>query len=1099
MKTKLHSIGAIAALAACAAATAAGERPPITGDDAKRPYEMVWANRVKDLHEPFAPLTDAAGWTVEAKNAVATFERSRDLLLFGDGTCRLTYRATGERPVVTLRPPQPIPVKGPFDVVTCWGYGNNHNGYAPDPSTPSVTVTANFKDADGRPFAVKLLHVNYKEWFQGWTRLSPELAERAKRGAALVSLSVTGGANREDRAIHLNSLCAFVEELKPLSFAPRAKRPNRVFPDAPAGNNVGTGLLPFPNTPLGATPKTRPAPELEIRLPSQASDWSGLAFRWKGGDWRRVADGGGLWFADLPAGRERARGRSRRRVETETSVVTNRAAPLDVTLTGRLAPGGDFVRARFHVEGRSLVVDVATDAKDVREVRFGAWADPPADAQYVRLPYYSYGNWGAAERPGVIATERNGCPLFHAATMDWTQSNASTPVGGSLRWDGALAANGGTLYAEKTDGTRNVCRERFIYSFSDTFADVLPNVPNPPSPWRHVTGTGVWRAHGAGNRERDKAYWRGVRARGLKHVIVTDHETCWRDGDESFTFRTDPAPKKGGDRGMHDYARVMIDELGFVYGPYNNFTDFAPVNANWHPDRVSRRADGSFQTAWVRCYAPKPAYAVEACAEFTPINQRKFGFNTAYCDVHTAVTPWSRTDFDARVPGAGAFASTFYAFGEIMLIQRTNWRGPVYSEGGFHWMYCGLTDGNYAQDQSYNISANPWLVDFDLLRLHPLACNFGMGDVGMFYPGKSAPKDADEKVDRFLAATVAFGHPGFLVHSQKMEDRSYFMVQALAARYTQAEAAEIRYFDAHGVAHDTSRAVLNGAFRRSQVAVTYTDGTFVAANGSRTEPMKLPCGVWLPPNGYCGWTADGAVFVFSGLVDGHRVDCSVSPEYVYMDGRGVETKLPCGTCKGAIARLREKDAGLWPSPSIADFAARSAPPAGAFKPPAAAADGAMELPPLFCVAMERRGQEMEEVQPESGAYAGKGGMASGGAWKTGLTMHPPYRGGAGRVFAQYSLSMPQRPMAFTALVGKGDGSDLGDGIFYSVEVLDADGKTTTVASVHIARHQWLPIAADLSPWAGRRVRLRLVADCGPAGNTAGDWAAWADLALAPAK
>ena len=35
-------------------------------------------------------------------------------------------------------------------------------------------------------------------------------------------------------------------------------------------------------------------------------------------------------------------------------------------------------------------------------------------------------------------------------------------------------------------------------------------------------------------------------------------------------------------------------------------------------------------------------------------------------------------------------------------------------------MYAGLVDGNYAQDSSYRLPDNPWLVDFDLLRLHLL-------------------------------------------------------------------------------------------------------------------------------------------------------------------------------------------------------------------------------------------------------------------------------------------------------------------------------------------------------------------------------------------
>lgn len=1069
-----------AAVAVLAGGVSAKELPAAGTADARRPYEMVWANRTRDAHEPLLALTDAAGWTVETKSAVATFARATDRLLFGDGVCRLTYRATGKDPSIRVKPPQPVPVKGPFDTLSLWIYGNNV--YYVKNGAPPTNVFAEFRDAAGKPFEVKLLHVSHLEWHLAQRRLADEQIARVKDGASFLGFRITGGTNTDDRTLDFNSFCAFREELRPLAFAPRAKRPNRVFPEVSAGVNTGHGLLPFPNAPLGVTPKSAATADLEVRLPSRAGTWDDLAFRWKGGAWQQVAVGGGVWYAgaekkDPPA----------RRSEEGTSVTTNRVDPLDVTLAG----GG--VTSRFHVEGRSLVVDVATDAKDVAEVRFGGWRDP-VKPQIVTLPYYTYGNWGASARPAVVVTEAAGKPFFHAAAVDWTQSNASAPFAENIRFDGLLASNGGVRYQPKSDGARNVCRERFVYSFSDRFADVLPNIPNPVSPWKHVTGSGVWRAHGARNREQDKAYWRGVRARGLKHVIVTDHEVGWRDGNESFTFRTEPAPKKGGIQGQYDYARVMIDELGFVYGPYNNFTDFAPVNANWSPDRVSRTADLQLQPAWNRCYAPKPAYAVEACAAFTPVNQANFGVNTAYCDVHTAVTPWSRTDYDARVPGAGTFAATFYAFGEIMLIQKRCWQGPVYSEGGCHYLYCGLTDGNYAQDQSYNISVNPWLVDFDLLRLHPLGCNFGMGDVGMFYPGKSAPADADEKTDRFLAATVAFGHPGYLVPGPKMEDRSYFMVQALAAKYTQAEAVEIRYVDTDGRALPTEAAVATGAYRRSQIAVRYSDGTFVAANGSKAEPMRVPGvdGLWLPPNGYCGWSGDGRVFVYSGLVDGHRVDYAVGPEYVYMDGRGVETKLPGGTCKGVVVRLREKDAGVWPSPKVADFASRSAPPAGLFK--VSAEPEGMPLPLLRCAGIQIRGRAAEPVRAGTGARSTAGTVICGGVAKSGLTMHPPYLEGTGLAFMRYSLELPDRPVEFSAAVGKGDGSDPGDGIYYRVEV-EVDGARKVVAEQHVGTHEWKPVAADLSAWRGRRVMLFLVADCGPKNNSAGDWAAWGDLKL----
>ena len=399
-------------------------------------------------------------------------------------------------------------------------------------------------------------------------------------------------------------------------------------------------------------------------------------------------------------------------------------------------------------------------------------------------------------------------------------------------------------------------------------------------------------------------------------MVVTDHETLWRDEGESFTFRTRAAPGKGGDQGAYDYARLMQDKLGFIYGPYNNFTDFAPVNEFWNFDMVARDPHNQLQHAWMRCYAPKPARAVEYCARLAPQIQAKFHFSTAYCDVHTAVAPWHRVDYDPRVPGAGTFAAVFYAYGEIMLLQKQAWHGPVYSEGNYHCFYMGLTDGNYGQDQSYRPAENPWLVDFDLRQMHPLGCNFGMGNLDMFYANvpqpRATPEQREAEIDRFLAATVAFGHPGFLVMEGGYGHalRSYYMLQQLQSRYCLANADDIRYVTADGQLLDTSRAVAGGAFRRSQVVTRYADGTVTAANGSRTE--RLRCAAFgrtldLPPNGYAGWTTDGALDVISGDTQGHRCDYAATPAYLYVDGRGAFARFDRAAGDGlGVCRLLPK-------------------------------------------------------------------------------------------------------------------------------------------------------------------------------------------------
>ena len=134
----------------------------LAGTAAVRPYEFDWANRTADDRPVLLPLVDAAGWTVSATNAVATFARADAHCLFGDAVPRLVYRGTGPNPRITLRPPAPVPVQGPVDTVSVWVYGNNVS-YARDPSTPPVHIEALFTDADGKPFSVSLYTVRHLE------------------------------------------------------------------------------------------------------------------------------------------------------------------------------------------------------------------------------------------------------------------------------------------------------------------------------------------------------------------------------------------------------------------------------------------------------------------------------------------------------------------------------------------------------------------------------------------------------------------------------------------------------------------------------------------------------------------------------------------------------------------------------------------------------------------------------------------------------------------------------------------------------------------------------------------------------------------------
>jgi hypothetical protein len=796
-----------------------------------------------------------------------------------------------------------------------------------------------FEDADGKELSVFLYTVDWKEWYLLHKRLTPEQIQRVKAGAKFKGLLLTGGKNADDRSLYFDNLAVFTEKFAPLTFDPRPQRGIPMFPGQSPGLNAGPGRLPFPIRAETILPRNS-TPDFTNTIASQTEGASNsFLFTYSGTDARityRLTPESGTW-SDLSVQWEFPSPTENRTHDTlvpqirpcvdggvylhtaNGPVLPEKVEHLgterkDSQVESRWRLSAQSVSAEvtyvYHLWNKSLVIDVLAPGGNVAEVRFGrAFGPGLRNPRLVTNPFYP----AEGGRPAVIVSGTSDEGSFLTGNADWYLSNGSILWAANAVTTNGVTYNGGTRYVPLTNGKRNDCFERFFITLAPKYEEILPTIPNPASPWRNIAGTRLWRAHGASNREQDARYWTEVHRYGMTQMIVTDHETLWRDEGESFTFRTRAAPGKGGDQGAYDYARLMQNKLGFIYGPYNNYTDFAPVNEFWNFDMVSRTPDNQLQHAWMRCYAPKPARAIEYCAKLAGQIQQKFHFSTAYCDVHTAVAPWHRVDYDPRVPGAGTFAAVFYSFGEIMLEQKKAWNGPVYSEGNYHCFYMGLTDGNYGQDQNYRLAQNPWLVDFDLRQMHDLGCNFGMGNLEMFYSNKPQPHDTqeqrDQELDRFLAATVAFGHSGFLVMEGGYTNalRSYYMLQQLHGRYCLTNATEIRYTTADGQLLDTTHAVLSGAFKRSQIITRYADGTVTAANGSLTE--RLHCSAFgreidLPANGYAGWNADGTIDVLSSDPHGHRCDYSVTPAYLFLDTRGKVDRFPKAGGNGlAICRI----------------------------------------------------------------------------------------------------------------------------------------------------------------------------------------------------
>lgn len=860
-----------------------------------RPLESVWANRTVNPQKPLVDFeTDEgvnAGWTCRAHGAEATLGRTTEKRMFGDRSLGLRAKGLEKGNWIRLKPAKPVPAPEGFDRIASWIRGEKCAfGAQRDPDTTICPLFAVLKLADGSSTNVPMREIAWANWHYREMPLYGDALERT-RGAAFDGFIISNVTTKGWRSYHFDDIVLFKDPWTP-----------RSYPD------VMTNLS-FTIREDTILPEAKPDPRLTYRYEPGPKGPRFFA-AWNGDEIEMFAHGGVIGLANDKDLKKPEEPVSAKEISFKSDAGTQTALWLyrSATKTAKVA-------YTFRTKSKSLVVDVTSDDTSIVRFSSGTTAGAP-EIKAFEVPFLTLGWWKSQNRPRRITTAK-GTRLFASTYFDW-YSSGSSQIEEGVRWtEGEQISR---CYP-KTDGTYNTFKERIFFTVSDDFTEILPTIPNPKSPYMGITGTKVWRSHAIHDIESDKALWKAVHDAGMTEIAITDHEPMWYDDGESFTWRTNTIPSKGGDAAVAEYSRYLREELGFVYGVYDNVTDYAPVNAAWDRDNVTRWSEGHMNPAWVRCYQPKPCLAPWVSDTFPPVLKEKFGFNGVYCDVITTCCPWWRTDYDHRVPNAGRYAPVFYAFAEALMRHKRAFKGPVWSEGRQHMMYAGFADGSYGQ--CGNLRGNPWIVDFNILKIHPLCCNFGMGCLSMYQPPKTeleaaryiphAPteKDRDVLLDRFIGATLAYGHSGYLVldylfdppktfglavggkgrftgsaEGWKLAKRSYFMVQAIAARYTQSQAKAIMYPDTDGSLHRISEALFMNLPARQQVAVEYANGTFVVVNGNGKMRLKTSFGgrdIDLAPYGYAAWTADGEVYVECNDTGKGRFRTAKSPAYSYRE------------------------------------------------------------------------------------------------------------------------------------------------------------------------------------------------------------------------
>jgi len=946
----------------------------------KRPYEMEWAGR-KEPRPPTVTFADLRGWRMEVSgNAQAIFRPSREQNVWDRPVGKLVYKGSGDpnsRPTILLYPPNPIPIPDGSDCVEGWIYGNRW-GWENPPDTPPVQIFIHLQDEKGQRQRVHFATVNWKEWWLVHRRLFPMPQGGKTKGWHFVALEISGGWQPQERTLYFDSLTFYAEPLPPLKFPPRPRRNLTLFDGQSPGLNTGRGKLEFPTReetilPVNLTKQFR----TEVRREGNsfvftyAGDDCTVTYRFDpsqglSGIYAVVHKGkvasksfqlmaeGGIKFAD--GGNEGKLVRS----ELRSGVVI-----------AEYERGGTY---RLRLWQKSLVIDAICLGGQATELSFGEIRildnrTPHSELRTIYVPFITYGGnsnpvvamWHEAKRESEAPAKPFA--VFISIWLDWYRSNGSEPFAfPEGQWTPTgLRINGGVRYHPKTDGKRNDLFERVFVTVSPNFEEVLPVIPNPKGLHAHLAVDHLWQeTWGPADYEREMERSRRLRAYGITKLIQCNHEITWRDGGESFTLRTRAAPGKGGDEALKRYLAHQ-KSLGWFAGLYTNYCDFAPVNEHWNPDYVQRTPDGNWRPAWPRCYALKPAAAVMFHEKLAPIIKSKFheggqrvggkgqaggkrrsgewgkrgngeaekngeagkGGVSAYTDVHTAVAPWHYCDYDARVPGAGTFAQTFYCYGELLRNDSRIYGGPIFSEGTFQWLYAGLADGNYAL--TYNnrpIAKEPLLPIFYLREIHTKECGIGMAWTDWFLQGvPDWQKDVDKAIDRFLLHTIAYGNIGWLVEERfGMERvcRSYYMLQRLQARYGLLPPTQVAYFDGKKLVGVSEALALDLPRVRRQLFIAYPNGLRIWLNDWDKETTDEA--IWrvevdgkvyeIPP---AGWLAvQGKEFLtFSALVGGRKVDFlrdakgyGDEPPLLYADGRGEWVRFGEVATKGAIAVRR---------------------------------------------------------------------------------------------------------------------------------------------------------------------------------------------------
>jgi hypothetical protein len=567
------------------------------------------------------------------------------------------------------------------------------------------------------------------------------------------------------------------------------------------------------------------------------------------------------------------------------------AAGTQMTISYTLGESAVHVTVGVTMNGNSIQLELDADQATISSVDFGLLSQT-LEAEALPVPYYTGNVWYS--KP---------LGLYLNTWWDWRKTHAAS--------QSATAVH----YSAKTDGTLNLLHENLTVVASRGIDDVLPSPGNSTSPYlKQMAGRTVLDIWDVG--------FAGI-AQGLSDLgdygigncaaIIHDWQHAGYDNalPEHFTSNAG----YGGDVALQAVI-AQGKANGCLMAVHENYADYYPNYPLFSPAALAQNSDGSRLNAWfnpttkIQSYAAKPTWMVANASTQSPQIHDLYGTNASYLDVHSAAPISSNVDMDHAVAGAGLLTAWTTGNQSLWTYERQTYNGPVLGEGAAHWLYSGLLDGVEAQlgagVAQNSDAALPLFVDFDLLKIHPLQVNHGMGYYERWTKTGTTSRTTAE-ADAYRMQEIAFGHAPFLSNGtwsnvpQAMVESS--LVGPVATSYGASAATSIEY-QVNGNWADASVASQTQTF--TQVQVAYANGLVAVANSSTTAlPWK---NLTIPQY---GWAAEGPhLLAFTAQCGATLCDYAETPTSVFANSRNQADAIQgWGYAAPSVASLQQTGVG----------------------------------------------------------------------------------------------------------------------------------------------------------------------------------------------